>query len=157
MAADVKVREIRLLEAYSKSYSAFMESSISMTHRFRAIITQKGDEARDYTHKIRDHVNIIEQKLTHAKNDLEASARRGGGMDGKELEHRAHAVEKYKKLYEKAKQYEEVSKKLNQNIHAEVERMVWQNNRFREKLEKSRDDGMNFLNKAISALDSYTQ
>lgn len=157
MAADVKVREIRLLEAYSKSYGAFMESSISMTQRFRAIITQRGDEARDYTHKISDHVNIIEQKLTHAKNDLEASARRGGGKDGKEMEQRAHAVEKYKKLYEKAKQYEEVSKKLNQNIHAEVERMVWQNTRFREKLEKSRDDGMNFLKKAISALESYTQ
>ena len=54
-------------------------------------------------------------------------------------------------------QYEEVSKKLNQNIHAEVERMVWQNTRFREKLEKNRDDGMNFLKKAISALESYTQ
>ncbi len=157
MAADVKVREIRLLEAYSKTYDAFMESSIAMSYRFRAIITQKDDEARDYTHKIRDHVNIIEQKLTHAKNDLEASARRGGGMDGKEMEQRAQKVEKYKKLYEKAKQYEEVSKKLNQNIHAEVERMIWQNTRFREKLEKSRDDGMNFLNKAISALESYTQ
>ena len=157
MAADVKVREIRLLEAYSKSYSAFMESSISMSYRFRAIITQKDDEARDYTRKIRDHVNIIEQKLTHAKNELEASMRRGGGMDGKELEHRAQAVERWKKLLEKAKQYEEVSRKLNQNVHAEVERMIWTNTRFREKLEKSRDDGMNFLNKAISALNSYTE
>lgn len=156
MTADVKVREIRLLEAYSKRYQGFMESSISMSYRFRAIITQKGDEARDYTHKIHDHVNIIEQKLTHAKNDLEASLR-GGGKNGKELELRQHAVEKYKKLYEKAKQYEEMSKKLNQNIHAEVERMIWHNTRFREKLEKSRDDGMNFLNKAINALDSYTQ
>ena len=157
MAADVKVREIRLLEAYSKSYGAFMESSISMSYRFRAIITQKDDEARDYTHKIRDHVNIIEQKLTHAKNDLEASMRRGGGMDGKEMEHRAEKVERWKKLLEKAKQYEEVSRKLNQNVHAEVERMIWMNTRFREKLEKSRDDGMNFLNKAISALNSYTE
>ncbi len=128
-----------------------------MSYRFRAIITQKDDEARDYTHKIRDHVNIIEQKLTHAKNDLEASMRRGGGMDGKELEQRAQKVERWKKLLEKARQYEEISRKLNQNIHAEVERMVWMNTRFREKLEKSRDDGMNFLNKAISALDSYTQ
>ena len=83
MAADVKVREIRLLEAYSQRYQGFMESSIAMSYRFRAIITQKDDEARDYTRKISDHVNIIEQKLTHAKNDLEASARRGGGMDGK--------------------------------------------------------------------------
>ncbi len=157
MAADVKVREIRLMEAYSKSYSAFMESSISMSYRFRAIITQKDDEARDYTRKIKDHVNIIEQKLAHAKNELEASARRGGGMDGKELEHRAQAVERWKKLLEKAKQYEEVSRKLNQNVHAEVERMIWTNTRFREKLEKSRDDGMNFLNKAISALNSYTE
>ena len=157
MAADVKVREIRLLEAYSKSYGAFMESSISMSYRFRAIITQKDDEARDYTRKIKDHVNIIEQKLAHAKNELEASARRGGGMDGKELEHRTQAVERWKKLLEKAKQYEEVSRKLNQNVHAEVERMVWTNTRFREKLEKSRDDGMNFLNKAISALNSYTE
>ena len=87
MAADVKVREIRLLEAYSQRYQGFMESSIA-----RAIITQKDDEARDYTRKISDHVNIIEQKLTHAKNDLEASARRGGGMDGKELELRAQKV-----------------------------------------------------------------
>ena len=157
MAADVKVREIRLLEAYSRTYNAFMESSISMSYRFRAIITQKDDEARDYTRKIKDHVNIIEQKLAHAKNELEASARRGGGMDGKELEHRAQAVERWKKLLEKAKQYEEVSRKLNQNVHAEVERMIWTNTRFREKLEKSRDDGMNFLNKAISALNSYTE
>lgn len=157
MAVDVKVREIRLLEAYSKSYSAFMESSIAMSHRFRAIIEQKDDEARDYTHKIRDHVNIIQQKLTHAKNDLEASVRRGGGMDGKELEQRKRVVEKYKKLYEKAQQYEEISKKLNQNVHAEVERMIWMNNRFRDKQEKIREDGMNFLNKAISALNSYTQ
>ena len=157
MAADVKVREIRLLEAYSQRYQGFMESSIAMSYRFRAIITQKDDEARDYTRKISDHVNIIEQKLTHAKNDLEASARRGGGMDGKEMELRAQKVERWKKLLEKAKQYEEISKKLNQNVHAEVERMIWHNNRFRERLEKSRDDGMNFLNKAITALNSYTQ
>jgi hypothetical protein len=101
MAADVKVREIRLLEAYSQRYQGFMESSIAMSYRFRAIITQKDDEARDYTRKISDHVNIIEQKLTHAKNDLEASARRGGGMDGKELELRAQKVERWKKLFEK--------------------------------------------------------
>jgi hypothetical protein len=157
MAADVKVREIRLLEGYSRTYSAFMESSISMSYRFRAIIQQKDDEARDATHKIRDHVNIIQQKLTHAKNDLEAAMRDGGGQDGKEIEQRARAVEKYKKLYEKAQMYEENSRKLYQNVHAEVDRMVWMNNRFREKLEKSRDEGMNFLNKAISALDSYTQ
>ncbi len=157
MAADVRVREIRLLEAYSQRYQGFMESSIAMSYRFRAIITQKDDEARDYTRKISDHVNIIEQKLTQAKNALEASLRGGGGKDGKELEQRQHAVEKYKKLHEKAKQYEEMSKKLNQNVHAEVDRMIWQNNRFREKLEKSRDEGMNFLNKAISALNSYTQ
>ena len=106
MAADVKVREIRLLEAYSQRYQGFMESSIAMSYRFRAIITQKDDEARDFTRKISDHVNIIEQKLTHAKNDLEASARRGGGMDGKELELRAQKVERWKKLFEKAKQYE---------------------------------------------------
>ena len=155
MAADVKVREIRLLEAYSNSYKGFMESSIAMSHRFRAIIQQKDDEARDYTRKIKDHVNIIEQKLTHAKNDLEASLR--SGKNAREAEQRQHVVEKYKKLLEKAKTYEETSKKLNQNVHAEVERMIWQNNRFREKLEKSRDDGVNFLNKAISALNSYRQ
>ena len=157
MASDVKVREIRLLEGYSRSYGAFMESSISMSYRFRAIIQQKDDEARDYTHKIRDHVNIIQQKLTHAKNDLEASMRRGGGQNGKEIEQRTRAVEKYKKLYEKAQMYEENSKKLYQKVHAEVDRMIWTNTRFREKLEKIRDDGMNFLNKAISALNSYTQ
>ena len=128
-----------------------------MSYRFRAIITQKDDEARDYTHKIRDHVNIIEQMLTHAKNDYEASLRSSGGKNRKEMEQRERAVQKYKKLLEKAKQYEEVSNKLNQNIHAEVERMIWQNTRFREKLEKSRDDGMNILKKAISALNSYTQ
>ena len=155
MAADVKVREIRLLEAYSQRYQGFMESSIAMSYRFRAIITQKDDEARDYTRKISDHVNIIEQKLTHAKNDLEASAKRGGG--GLEMALRAQKVERWKKLLEKAKQYEELSKKLNQNVHAEVERMIWHNNRFRERLEKSRDDGMNFLNKAITALKSYAQ
>lgn len=155
--ADVKVREIRLLEGYSKSYNAFMESSISMTYRFRAIIQQKDDEARDATHKIKDHANIIQQKLAHAKNDLEASMRKGGEQDAKEIEQRTRAVEKYKKLYEKAQMYEENSKKLYQKVHAEVERMIWMNTRFREKLEKSRDEGMNFLNKAIAALDSYTQ
>lgn len=154
MAADVKVREIRLLEAYSQRYQGFMESSIAMSYKFRAIITQKDDEARYYTHKIRDHVNIIEQMLTHAKNDLEAAARNG---NGREIEQRGQKVERWKKLLEKARQYEEVSRKLDQNVHAEVERMIWMNTRFREKLEKSRDDGMNFLNKAISALESYTQ
>ena len=41
MAADVKVREIRLLEAYSQRYQGFMESSIAMSYRFRAIIRAK--------------------------------------------------------------------------------------------------------------------
>ena len=128
-----------------------------MTYRFRAIILQKDDEARDCTHKIKDHVNIIQQKLTHAKNDLEASMRSGGGKNSREIEQRQRVVEKYKKLYEKARQYEENSKKLYQKVHAEVDRMIWMNTRFREKLEKSRDDGVNFLKKAISALNSYTQ
>ncbi len=155
--SDVKVREIKLLEGYSRTYKGFMDSSISMSYRFRAIIQHKDDEARDFTRRIKDHVNIIQQKFVHAKNDLEAALRRGGGNDGRELKQKQQAVEKYKKLYQKAQQYDESSKKLYQKVHAEVERIIWMNTRFREKLEKSRDDGVNFLNKATDALNNYTQ
>lgn len=157
MADDVKVREIRLLEAYSKTYGGFMESSISMSYRFRSIIQQKDDEARDMKHKIEDHLNIAQQKLDQAKNAYEYSLKRSGGVNVLELSHREQALAKYKKLYKKAQDYAELAKKLYQKIHGEMERMVWMSDRFRDNLEKSRDDGMNFLNKAISTLDSYTQ
>ena len=64
---DVKVREIRLLESYSQTYDKFMESTIQMTYRFRNLFAQKDDEARDLERKIKDHLNIAQQKLAHAK------------------------------------------------------------------------------------------
>ena len=99
---DVKVREVRLLESYSTAYNRFMESTIQMTYRFRNLFAQKDDQARDLEHKIKDHLNIAQQKLAHAKADYEASVKRGGGMDGQELAHREQALEKYKALYKKA-------------------------------------------------------
>ena len=45
--ADVKVREIRLLESYSQAYNRFMESTIQMTYRFRNLFAQKDDQARE--------------------------------------------------------------------------------------------------------------
>ena len=92
---DVKVREVRLLESYSTAYNRFMESTIQMTYRFRNLFAQKDDQARDLEHKIKDHLNIAQQKLAHAKADYEASVKRGGGMDGQELAHREQALEKY--------------------------------------------------------------
>ena len=53
--ADVKVREIRLLESYSQAYNRFMESTIQMTYRFRNLFAQKDDQARELEHKIKDH------------------------------------------------------------------------------------------------------
>lgn len=155
--SDVKVKEIRLLESYSTTYNRFMESTIQMTYRFRNLFVQKGDEARDLEHKIQDHLNIAQQKYVHAKADYEASVKRGGGMDGNELRHRQQAMEMYKQVYEKAKKYAESAKKLYQNIHGEVERAEFMTNRHRNKLEKSKEDGDNFLKKAIAALNDYTQ
>ena len=42
-----------------------------------------------------------------------------------------------------------------QKMHGETDRMDWMTKRFRNKLEKNRDDGMNFLKKAISTLNDY--
>lgn len=155
--SDVKVREIRLLESYSQTYSCFMESTIQMTHRFRNLFVQKDDQARDLERRIKEHLNIAQQKLAHAKAAYEASARRGGGMDGKELAQREQALEKYKALYQKAQKYAETAKKLYQNIHGETERAEFMTNRQRNKLEKSKGEGENFLKKAIASLNEYTQ
>ena len=154
---DVKVREVRLLESYSTAYNRFMESTIQMTYRFRNLFAQKDDQARDLEHKIKDHLNIAKHKYDQAKTAFEASARRGGGMDGQELAHREQALEMYKHLYEKAQKYAESAKKLYQNIHGETERVVWMNNKQRNKLEQSKEEGNNFLKKAIAALDEYKQ
>lgn len=153
--SDVKVKEIRLLEAYSGTYNKFMDATIHMTYRFRALFANKGDEARDLTHKIKDHLNIAQQKYTQAKNELEASARRGA--NAQEVAQRERAVQMYKELYEKAKQYEESAKKLYQNIHGEVERVEWMTNKHRNKLEQSKEDGNNFLKKAIDTLNDYSK
>ena len=154
---DVKVKEVRLLESYSTVYNRFMESTIQMTYRFRDLFAQKDNEAQDLERKIQDHLNIAQQKLAHAKTDYEASVKRGGGMDGQELAHREQALEKYKALYKKAQNYAESAKKLYQNIHGEFERVEWMTNRQRHKLENSRDEGNNFLKKAIDALNEYKQ
>ena len=154
---DVKVREIRLLESYSQTYNRFMESTIAMTYRFRNRFAQKDDEARELKRKIEEHLNIAQQKLAHAKTDYEASLKRGGGMDGQELAHREQALEKYKALYKKAQNYAESAKKIYQNVHGEFERVEFMTNRQRHKLEQSKEDGNNFLNKAISALNEYKQ
>ncbi len=155
--SDVKVREVRLLESYSTAYSNFMQATIAMTYRFRNLFANKDDEARDLKRKIEEHLNIAQQKLGHAKADYEASLKRGGGMDGQELAHREQALEKYKALYKKAQNYAESAKKIYQNVHGEFERVEFMTNRQRHKLEQSKEDGNNFLNKAISALNEYKQ
>ena len=155
--ADVQVREIRLLESYSATYKNFMETTISMTYRFHNILEQKNDEAMTQVRRIRDYANLIQQKMVKAKNELEAAQRRNSGDNGRELEQCEKAYKKFKELYKKAQQYEESSKQLQQKVHGEIERVDYMNRRFRNKLEKSRDDGENFLQKAISALNSYKQ
>lgn len=155
--ADVKVREIRLLESYSQAYNRFMESTIQMTYRFRNLFAQKDDQARELEHKIKDHLNIAKQKYAHAKADYEASVKRGGGMDGNELRQRKQAMEMYKQVYEKAQNYAESAKKIYQNLHGETDRVIWMTNRQRNKLENSKEEGDNFLKKAIAALNEYRQ
>ena len=155
--SDVKIREVRLLESYSRIYNGFMESTIHMTFRFRNLFAQKDDEARDLKRKIEEHLNIAQQKLAHAKSEYEASLKRGGGMDGQELAHREQALEKYKELYKKAQDYTDTAKKLYQNIHGETDRVIQMTIRQRNKLEKSKEEGENFLNKAIAALNEYKQ
>ena len=154
---DVKVREVRLLESYSQAYNRFMESTIHMTYRFRTLFELKDDQARDLKHKIDDHLNIAQQFLAHAKVDYEASSKRGGGMDGQELAHREQKLQYYTNLYKKAQNYAESAKKLYQNIHGEMERVEFMTNRQRHKLEQSKEEGNNFLNKAIAALNEYRQ
>lgn len=154
---DVQVKEVQLLEAYSRSYKDFMETTISMTYRFHNILEQKNDEAMTQVRRIRDYANLIQQKMVKAKNELEAAQRRNSDDNGRELEQCEKAYKKFKELYKKAQQYEESSKQLQQKVHGEIERVDWMNRRFRNKLEKSRDDGGNFLQKAISALNSYKQ
>lgn len=154
---DVKVREVRLLESYSTAYNNFMQATIAMTYRFRNLFANKDDEAKDLERKIKEHLNIAQQKLGHAKADYEASLKRGGGMDGLELAHREQALEKYKALYQKAQNYAESAKKIYQNVHGEFERVEFMTNRQRNKLENSKEEGNNFLNKAISALNEYRQ
>ena len=154
---DVKVREVRLLESYSTAYNRFMESTIQMTYRFRNLFAQKDNQARDLEHKIKDHLNIAQQKLAHAQADYEASVKRIGGVYEQELAHREQALEKCKALYKKAQNYAESAKKLYQNIHGEFERVEWMTIRQRHKLENSRDEGNNFLKTAIDALNEYKQ
>ena len=155
--SDVKMREIRLLESYSQTYNRFMESTIQMTYRFRNLIAQKDDQARDLEHKIKDHLNIAQQKYAHAKADYESALKKNGGPDENELKQRKQTVEMFKQLYEKAQNYAESAKKLYQNIHGEVERAEWMTNRHRNKMEKSKEEGDNFLKKAISTLKDYSQ
>ena len=155
--SDVKVKEIRLLESYSTTYNRFMESTIQMTYRFRNLFAQKDDQARDLEHKIKDHLNIAQQKYVHAKNAYEASLKRNGGIDENELRRRQQALEMYKHLYEKAKKYAESAKKLYQKIYGETDRAIWMTIQHRNKLEKSKEEGNNFLKKAIAALNDYRQ
>lgn len=154
---DVQVREIQMLEAYSRSYKDFMETTISMSYRFRNILQQKDDEAMTQVRRIRDYANLIQQKMVKAKNELEAAERNPRDDDGKELKQRKKAYKKFKELYKKAQQYEESSKELRQKVHGEIGRVDWMNRRFKDKLEKSRDEGGNFLQKAISALKDYKE
>ena len=154
---DVKVREVRLLESYSTAYNRFMESTIQMTYRFRNLFAQKDDQARELEHKIKDHLNIAQQKYTHAKTAYEASLKSGRDDGGNELRGREQALQMYKQLYEKAQKYAESAKKLYQNIHGETDRVIRMTILQRNKLEKSKEEGENFLNKAISALNEYRQ
>ncbi len=154
---DVKVKEVRLLESYSTAYNRFMESTIAMTYRFRNLFFRKDEEARDLKHKIDDYLNRAQQFLAHAKADYETSLKRGGGMDGQELAQREQKLEYYKKLYQKAQNYAESAKKIYQNVHGEFGRVEIMTNRQRHKLEQSKEEGNNFLNKAIAALNEYKQ
>ena len=154
---DVQVREIRLLESYSTAYNRFMESTIHMSYRFESLFHQKSDEAHELKSKIERHLSIAQQKYAHAKNDYEASLKKNGGPNENEVMHRQRAMEMYKQLYQKAQNYAESAKKLYQNIHGETDRAIWMSKQQRNKLEKSKEDGDNFLKKAISALNDYSK
>jgi hypothetical protein len=152
---DVKVREVRLLESYSTAYNRFMEATIHMTFRFRNLFSQKDDEARNLKRKIENHLNIAQQKYSHAKNEYEASLKKGAKKQ--EIEQKERTMQMYKEIFEKAKKHSESAKKLYQKIHGETNRVIWMNERQRNKLEKSKEEGNNFLKKAITALKEYRQ
>ena len=155
--SDVQVREIRLLESYSNAYCRFMDATIELSYRFKQRFGHKEEKAHEFMRRIQDYRNTIQQRLTHAQTEFDASLKRGGGMDGQELANREIVLRKFKALNQKAQQYEEISKSLYQRIHAETQRVAEQSNIFRRKLEQSKEEGENFLNKAISALNSYKQ
>lgn len=152
---DVKVKEVRLLEAYSRTFNGFMSSTIAMTYRFRNIIKQKDEEARDLEHKIKDYLNLAQQKYTHARTAYEKSVESNRDDGGNELRQREQAVKKYKDLLQKSQNYAENAKKIYQKIHGEVERVNWMTERYRNKLEKSKEEGDSFLKKAITVLNEY--
>lgn len=154
---DVQVKEIQLLEAYKGTFDRFMSSTINMTHRLRNTACLKNDEARAYAHNISDICNIAQQKLAHARNALEASQKRRHNERDLELQHRTAEYKKCKELYEKAKNYEESSKKLYNHIHAETERFEIMTNSIRHNLEMRRNEGMGFLEKAVEILKDYRQ
>ena len=155
--SDVQVREIRLLESYSNAYCRFMDATIELSYRFKQRFGHKEEKAHEFMRRIQDYRNTIQQRLTHAQTEFDASLKRGGGMDGQELANRELVLRKFKALNQKAQQYEESSKSLYQRIHAETQRVAEQSNIFRRKLEQSKEEGEIFLNKAISALNSYKQ
>lgn len=154
---DVQVREIRLLESYSNAYSRFMDATIELSYRMKNSFGRKDEKAHEFMRRTQDYRNIIQQRLTQAQTEFDASLKRGGGMDGQELANRELVLRKFKALNQKAQQYEEISKNLYQKIHAETQRVAEQSNIFRRKLEQSKEEGENFLNKAISVLNSYKQ
>lgn len=155
--SDVKVKEIRLLESYSNAYSRFIEATIALSYRFMNNFRRKDEKAHECVNRIKTYRETIQQRLKQAQNEVEASLRRGGGMDGQELANRELVLRKFQTLNQKAQEYEESSKKIYQNIHSQTDRMVEQSNIFRRRLEQSKEEGANFLNRAISALNSYTQ
>lgn len=155
--SDVKVREIRLLESYSTVYDRFMDSAINMMHRFYFLFSHKDDNARDLVHKINDHLHSAEFNYSKAKAEYYASLKRNGGPSENEVRYRAQALRWHKQVYEKAKMHAESAKKLYKNIHGETNRVSLMTNRQREKLLRSKEDGDNFLKKAIAALNEYKQ
>lgn len=155
---DVRIKEIQLLEAYSETYKRFMEASINMTFRFHTAFQRKDDEAARYASTISTLVHRIYQSMVKAKVKVEASQKKTGSSDdGNELYYRQKTYLKYKELYQRARQYEESSKKLQQKVHAEVERVLQMNRFLRNKLEINKEDGERFLNKAITILNNYKQ
>lgn len=155
--ADVQVKEVQLLEAYSTTYKDFMDATIAATHRFRNLFERQRSETDRQVSRIQNAKNEIRTKMEWAKNELEASQKRNRDDGGEELRHRQQAYEKFKNLYKKAQQYEESGKKLQQRVYREIERMDQMTLRMRHKMETNKEEGENFLKKAISAINSYKQ